>query len=58
VWRKNDGTQDGYDTWRAHFGEMAGSGSFMNSTVPEPATLATLLTSVLILFARRRADVS
>ena len=24
VWRKTDGTQIGYDTWRAHFGETAG----------------------------------
>ena len=23
VWRKNDGTQDGYDTWRANFGASA-----------------------------------
>ena len=27
VWRKNDGTQAGYDTWRAHFGQTAGNGA-------------------------------
>ena len=28
VWRKNDGTQGGYDTWRANFGQpLPGSGS-------------------------------
>jgi hypothetical protein len=33
-----------YDIWRANFGPTAGSGSFLNNTVPEPATLATLFT--------------
>ena len=27
VWRKNDGTQAGYDAWRAHFGASLGSGA-------------------------------
>ena len=27
AWRKNDGTQTGYDVWRAHFGETAGVGT-------------------------------
>jgi T5SS/PEP-CTERM-associated repeat protein len=27
VWRKNDGTQQGYDTWHANFGETVGSGA-------------------------------
>jgi hypothetical protein len=58
VWRKNDSTQTDYDTFRTHFGQTAGGGAFMNSAVPEPATLATLLTGVLIVFARRSADVS
>ncbi|HEX2474771.1 MAG TPA: hypothetical protein VHK01_08500, partial [Lacipirellulaceae bacterium] len=26
VWRKNDGTQQGYDTWRANFGRSTGNG--------------------------------
>jgi hypothetical protein len=58
-----DGNGDGevdpadYDIWRANFGRTAGSGSLLNKTAPEPATLATLLTGVLIMFARRRADV-
>jgi hypothetical protein len=50
VWRKNDGTQAGYETWQAHFGQSissAGSGSVVsaNAAVPEPAT------SVLLMFA-------
>jgi hypothetical protein len=57
-WRKTDGTQAGYNTWRATFGHPNDSGSetFVNASVPEPTT------SVLLLFAaavgslpRRRA---
>jgi hypothetical protein len=45
VWRKTDGTQAGYDTWRAHFGQAAGSGSGAGAfvAVPEPATLVLLV---------------
>lgn len=43
VWRKNDGLQEGYDTWRAHFGQTAGSGAGSNSAVPEPASSTLLL---------------
>jgi hypothetical protein len=46
VWRKTDGTQTGYDTWRANFGTslLAGSGAAIPSAeplsaVPEPSTL-------------------
>ena len=44
-WRKYDGTPQGYDDWRAHFGETAGGGSGVsaNATVPEPATLVLLM---------------
>ena len=49
VWRKNDGTQDGYDQWRANFGTslIVGSGSAgyplgasaepLSAAVPEPS---------------------
>jgi len=45
VWRKTDGTPAGYNTWRTHFGQTAGSGSgaSANVTVPEPATLMLLV---------------
>ena len=44
VWRKNYGTPAAYDTWRAHFGQTAGSGAGANAnaTIPEPATLVLL----------------
>jgi hypothetical protein len=49
VWRKTDGTQAGYDTWRANFGATAGGGtgaggaSPSHAGVPEPATLVLLI---------------
>jgi hypothetical protein len=51
VWRKSDGTQDGYIAWRANFGVTSGSGSvgdsLANAAVPEPAS-AVLLVAVAI----------
>jgi hypothetical protein len=45
VWRKNDGTQGGYTTWRVNFGKFAGIGA--NSSVPEPATAVLLMLTSL-----------
>ena len=39
VWRKNDGTQAGYDAWRANFGASLGPGS--GSTLPSAEPLST-----------------
>ena len=49
VWRKNDGTQSGYDNWRANFGLTAGSGSgaSANAAVPEPSTLIVLVVALI-----------
>ena len=40
IWRKTDGTPAGYNAWRSNFGAGvgAGSGSALESAVPEPAT--------------------
>jgi hypothetical protein len=49
VWRKVDGTQAGYDTWRAHFGESGGRSAIVSTsstTVPEPASLMLLILGV------------
>jgi autotransporter-associated beta strand protein len=59
VWRKGLGTvysQADYDTWRAHFGEVAGSGSGvgLGAAVPEPATAGLLLGLLLPSLAQRR----
>jgi hypothetical protein len=49
VWRKTPnnfgGDPAGYNTWRSHFGQTAGSSSGVstNAAVPEPATLALLM---------------
>lgn len=54
MWRKSPGgfggNPEGYDAWRANFGNAPGSGSSLgeNSAVPEPATCA-LFTAALVL---------
>jgi hypothetical protein len=55
TWRATDGSPEGYNAWRAHFGQSAGSsgsGAPANSAVPEPPALA-LLTLGLVAFYRR-----
>jgi hypothetical protein len=56
VWRKNDGSLEGYNAWRTNFGRIAGSSSSHFSAVPEPtaATLGCIL-SLLALARRQRA---
>jgi hypothetical protein len=42
VWRKSDGTTEGYNTWKTNFGSMAGGGAGAGggfSAVPEPSSL-------------------
>jgi len=52
VWRKTDGTQAGYNAWRSHFGQSAGSGSggSASAAVPEPSTLVLILVATLSIF--------
>jgi hypothetical protein len=59
VWRDTDGTEAGYNVWRAHFGQTSssGSGASTNAAVPEPAT-AVLIMGMLAMCSRRRATVS
>jgi hypothetical protein len=52
VWRKTDGSQAGYDLWRANFGRTAGHGSLASGTVPEPATAMLLLAAIHIRLRR------
>ena len=46
VWRKSNGSQSDYNTWRSHFGQSAGSGAALPSAeplsaaVPEPSRFA------------------
>ncbi len=52
VWRMNDGTQTGYDTWHANFGQPSGSGSAAaiessDNGVPEPTSLVMFLLGIV-----------
>lgn len=61
-WRKNPaahgGNPGGYNTWRANFGAMAGSGSGQVAAVPEPSggllAMLALVTVGLVATSRRR----
>jgi hypothetical protein len=50
VWRKTDGTQQGYNTWRTNFGRTSGGGTAIgsNSTVPEPLSGSSLIIAVAV----------
>jgi hypothetical protein len=48
VWRKSDGTQDGYNTWRTNFGRTAGGGAMSMAAVPEPATAVLIVLGAAI----------
>jgi hypothetical protein len=45
LWRKNDGSPEGYEAWRANFGATLGSSSsqFAVPAVPEPTSALLLL---------------
>jgi hypothetical protein len=57
VWRKTDGSQEGYDDWRMNFGRTAGSGLGgalpSLSQVPEPAGIFMVLPALLAGVYRR-----
>jgi hypothetical protein len=47
VWRKNNGTQFGYNNWRANFDRSVGVGSLSDVTVPEPEILLLLILAIV-----------
>jgi hypothetical protein len=63
IWRKTDGTQTGYDAWRANFGASLGPGTgsavyplgvsaeSLPAAIPEPASLVTLLCGIAMMYA-------
>jgi T5SS/PEP-CTERM-associated repeat protein len=62
-WRKNGGTQQQFNLWRANFGNMAGSGASVSTdgstpaNVPEPSLAIPMLSaaSLLLVVSRRFA---
>jgi hypothetical protein len=54
LWRKHDGSQGGYNAWRANFGKSAGNGSASPVQVPEPTVLALGVCSFLSVAVSRR----
>jgi hypothetical protein len=60
VWRKANGTQTMYDTWRTNFSEPGGSGSgtSANATIPEPTTLVLLLLAAMSRILKRHVGSS
>jgi hypothetical protein len=63
VWRKADGTQSGYNTWRSYFDQTDGAGAGLPSTeplsaaVPEPTSLGLCASSLSVIgiFAFRKS---
>ncbi|MEX2308098.1 MAG: choice-of-anchor tandem repeat NxxGxxAF-containing protein [Pirellulales bacterium] len=65
VWRKNDGTQAGYDTWRANFGATVVAGGSpagaitgeppVATAIPEPSSFALAAACLLALVLHRRS---
>lgn len=45
MWRKNDSTPAGFDTWRSQFGQILGGGANIstNASIPEPTPQVLLL---------------
>lgn len=56
VWRKENGSIEDYNTWRAHFGETAGGGSSIGglASVPEPETLCLAVLGIAAICAGKR----
>lgn len=48
VWRKTDGSQAGYNLWKANFGRTAGgSAAHVAASVPEPCAFAIAIAGIL-----------
>jgi hypothetical protein len=54
VWRKNDGSQAGYDTWRANFDRTTGGAAATSAIIPEPETALSLVLGIMAMVFWRR----
>jgi hypothetical protein len=53
IWRKTDGTQLGYNTWRTHFGLELPPSAFGTAAIPEPTTTVLAIAYCVGLLVRR-----
>ncbi|HEX2475332.1 MAG TPA: hypothetical protein VHK01_11325, partial [Lacipirellulaceae bacterium] len=59
VWRKNDGSVEGYNTWRTNFGRTTASASATAAAaVPEPAALSVIAGLSALFLLRQRARIT
>jgi hypothetical protein len=59
VWRKNDGSQEGYDEWRTNFGRTSGGPAVGGANaVPEPSAMALVIWAVVATICVRRRNLS
>jgi T5SS/PEP-CTERM-associated repeat protein len=60
VWRKTDGSQEGYNLWRTNFGRTdgPGTGTSASGAVPEPASIFTMALAALLSGVCRRRSAS
>ncbi len=54
VWRKSDGTPQGFTLWRTNFGNPPASGSIDAQSIPEPAGAILLIFGAAAVGCRRR----
>jgi len=59
MWRKTDGTPDGYNAWRTHFGQPPGNGAGANANtaVPEPTTFMLIILATAAWYIWRRPTI-
>jgi hypothetical protein len=54
VWRKIDGSQQGYASWRQNFGASAGAGPLSGANVPEPNAASLVAVAVCLFISHYR----
>jgi hypothetical protein len=53
LWRKNEGTQTNYQTWRANFGKAARTGAAESIQIPETTSIVSSLIATRMFWGRR-----
>ena len=55
VWRKSDGSNEGYNEWRANFGTVYSGSGTGSTSVPEPSSAMLLVVASILLGAAKRS---